>query len=176
MDRAKEDLLVLSAQAGDVRAFETLFRFHNAPLQRFAYRLCGDHAMALDAVQEAWVSLSRTLKKLQDPRGFRVWAYKTVRWRVTDMARKRGAPVLSLDDLPDGFAAEARIEPDATSDQLDGFLAALPAAERQLLSLFYLEELKLSEIAGVLDMPLGTVKSRMNRARARLRQQIEGDS
>lgn len=172
MNRPKEDLLVIAAQGGDARAFEALFRQHNAPLQRFAYRLCGDREMAMDAVQDAWITLSRSLRTLNDPRGFRIWAYKTVRWRVTDRARKVPGGVTSLEDAPEVAASPA--EPEVTGGQLVGHLAALPAVERQILALFYLEELKMVEIAGILDVPLGTVKSRLNRARARLRQQMTG--
>lgn len=173
-NRAKEDLLVISAQSGDRRAFESLFRMHNKALLRFAYRLCGDQTLATDAVQDAWLTLSQSLRKLRDPRGFRVWAYKTVRWRVTDGARKQNRMTSSLDDVAE-IATEVP-EPAATSGQLTSHLAALPENERQALALFYLDELKMAEIAGILGVPLGTVKSRLNRAKARLRQQMQGDT
>lgn len=181
MDRAKEDLLVLAAQTGDARAFEALFRIHNDALRRFAYRLSGDETLATDAVQEAWITLSKSLKGLRDPRGFRVWAYKTVRWRTVDMARKRGQPAASIDDVSELLLTNGETEPDATSGQLARHMAALKAGDRQLLALFYLEELKLTEIAGILEVPVGTVKSRLNRARAHLkdrmvRQHMQGDS
>ena len=173
-NHAKTDLLVLKAQRGEKRAFEALFHLYNRSLQRFAYRLCRDQTLAADAVQEAWLTLSKTLARLDDPRGFRMWAYKTVRWRVVDGARKRKHSAASLDDVAE--IAVSSGEPDATSGQLAFHMAQLAAGDRQMLALFYLDELKLTEIAGVLDVPVGTVKSRLNRARARLRQQIEGDS
>lgn len=174
LDRAQEDLLVISAQLGDERAFEGLFKAHNAALLGFAFRLCGDQTLAADAVQEAWLNLSRNLRQIKDPRGFRAWAYKTVRWRVVDGARRRKLDATSLEVLAD--ISDGSGEPDATSDQIAGRMATLDPADRQLLALFYLDELKLVEIAGVLDVPLGTVKSRLNRARARLRQQNNGDN
>lgn len=128
MDRAKEDFLVLAAQGGDIRAFDALFRLYDLPLRRFAYRLSGDRELAMDAVQDAWITLSRTLRKLKDPRGFRVWAYKTVRWRVTDRARSLPKVAVSLDDLPE--LATSSDEPDATPEQLAGHLAVLPDDER----------------------------------------------
>ncbi len=170
INKAKEDLLVMAAQNGDIRAFECLFTAYNPALKRFGYRICGDEQLAVDAVQEAWITLSKTLRHLKDPRGFRIWAYKTVRWRVTDMARKLPPASQSLDNMPEGAAAAATVEPDATSDQLSALMKSLPGEERQLLALFYLEELKMIEIAGVLDIPLGTVKSRLNKARAHLRE------
>lgn len=173
LNKAKEDLLVIAAQRGDTRAFEALFRAYNPALKRFAYRLCGDEQLAIDAVQEAWITLSKTLRRLRDPRGFRIWAYKTVRWRVTDMARKLPPKNEPLDSVPESAAVPAS-EPAATSDQLSALLKALPDSERQILALFYLEEMKITEIAAVLDVPVGTVKSRLNAARNHLREKQPG--
>lgn len=174
LDRAQEDLLVISAQLGDESAFNALFKAHNEALIGFAYRVCGDATLAADAVQEAWLTLSKSLRRLDDPRGFRAWAYKTVRWRVVDGARKRNLQTVSLEGL-DNVSAPFE-EPNATPDQIAGQLASLSPADRQLLHFFYLNELKLSEIAGILEVPVGTVKSRLNRAKARLRQQNEGET
>ena len=176
MERAHIDLLVIKAQKGDPKAFERLFSVYNAALRRFAYRLCGDEALAVDAVQDAWITLSRTLSKLKDPRGFRIWAYKTVRWRVMDQLRRRGPPGTSGEAVEEMDIAVAHEAPEiATSDQLAAHMAALPRAEKAALTLFYLEELSLMEIAGIEGVPLGTVKSRLNRARTRLRDSMTGD-
>lgn len=173
MQRAKEDLLVVHAQQGSVRAFEALYRHYAPLLARFAYRLCGDEQLALDAVQDAWITLSKTLRRLEDPRGFRSWAYKTVRWRVVDQLRKKPE---ESDALNEGTCAtEQNTVLDATPDQLSAHLSQLSGDDRQVIFLFYLEELKISEIAHVLDIPVGTVKSRLNRARTQLRQQMTGE-
>lgn len=177
MQRAKEDLLVLEAQAGNRTAFENLYRHYNKSLLRFAYRFCADEQLALDAVQEAWITLSKTLKSLKDPRGFRVWAYKTVRWRVVDQLRRSGTgddqpEALNEDTAASEVGGSAHL---ATSGQLRAHLATLPTDERHALALFYFEEMKLSEIAVILEVPVGTVKSRLNRARSRLREQMSGD-
>lgn len=173
-DRSKEDLLVLSAQGGNMRAFELLYRLHDKALLRFAYRLSNDEALAHDAVQEAWITLSKTLSKLKDPRGFRVWAYKTVRWRITDQVRKRGVQHEPLDEQLNGVAAAAQ-DQTATPHQLRAHIDRLPADDKHTLTLFYLGELSLVEIAAVLDVPVGTVKSRLNRARNSLREKMAGE-
>lgn len=173
MDRAREDLLVLAAQGGDRSAFEQLFRAYSAPLGRFAYRLCGDEQLAFDAVQESWITLSRTLRSLNDPRGFRLWAYKTVRWRTMDQLRRRGRPAEPLEnDLQHDEADQSEL---ATSDQLSRHMAGLPKAEKVALTLFYLEEMTLAEIAAIENVPVGTVKSRLSRARDRLRARMTGE-
>jgi len=173
MDRAREDLLVLAAQEGDRKAFEQLFRAYSAPLGRFAYRLCGDEQLAFDAVQESWITLSRTLRTLNDPRGFRLWAYKTVRWRTMDQLRRRGRPA---EPLEDEVRCDGGSPPDlATHDQLSRHMACLPRVEKVALTLFYLEEMTLAEIATIEDVPVGTVKSRLGRARDRLRDRMTGE-
>lgn len=174
MQQAKTDLWVLEAQAGNRKAFEQLYRTYHQPLLRFAYRLCSDEQLAHDAVQETWISLSKSLKSLKDPRGFRLWAYKTVRWRVVDQVRRRGAVAEELNEQT-AEGSNPVDEQVATSDQLRAHIDRLPAQERQALALFYLDEMKLTEIAAILDVPVGTVKSRLNRARGRLRQQMSGD-
>ncbi|WP_262690249.1 RNA polymerase sigma factor [Kordiimonas aestuarii] len=172
--RAEEDLLVLEAKGGCRQAFAGLFKRYNLPLTRFAYRLSGDSGLAHDAVQEAWVSLARNLRTMEDPRAFRVWIYRAVRWRLVDLVRRRGDIPASLDDanLETGSG-----EPElATNDQLNYHMALLGAGDRVVLTLFYLEDMKLSEMAAVLEVPIGTVKSRLHRARAQLRQQMTGDN
>jgi len=175
LQQAKLDLLVLDAQQGCESAFTALYQQFNGQLLRFCFRFCGDEQLAKDAVQESWITLSRNLKRLEDPRKFRVWAFKTVRWRVVDLVRRRGAQPEALSEDMEETAAPAQGEL-ATSGQLKAHLDALPKMERVCLSLFYLEDMKITEIAAVMEVPVGTVKSRLNRARERLRQNMIGDS
>lgn len=172
LDRAEEDLLVIDAQRGNQRAFEALFRIHNPALRRFAYRLCSDEQLARDAVQDAWITLSRTLRRLKDPRGFRVWAYKTVRWRVTDQARRQKPEAVLLEEEAGDMETEPAF---ATSDQLGRHLDRLPEAEKSALVLFYLDGLQIQEIAAIEQVPVGTVKSRLSRARDRMRETMAGE-
>ena len=171
MVKAEVDLWVLEAQAGDRRAFEKLFGYFNPAFGRFAYRLCGDHQMARDSTQDAWIEISRGLKRVKDPKAFRSWAYRMVRWRTTDQMRKINRSETDLKtEIPDG-----REPSDATPDQMQRLIQSLPAEEASVLSLFYQDELGLAEIAVIMEVPVGTIKSRLFRARARLRQQIEGE-
>lgn len=173
MKQPTEDWLVLEAQAGNVQALGLLYQRYNPALVRFAFRLCSDDQLALDSVQEAWITLSKTLKKLKDPRGFRVWAYRTVRWRITDEIRKRG---IETEPLHETEHSSESTTPDATAAQLKTLLNRLSAEDKHTLTLFYLNELTLIEIAAVLEVPIGTVKSRLNRARNQLRQHTLGET
>ena len=172
--RTQEEMLVLRAQAGEHRAFEALYRAYHPSLIRFAYKLTGNEAMAADAVQDAWITLVRTLKDLERPAMFRARAFKAVRWRVIDIVRARKGDMVPLDE--DAFADTVNPMTDiATPDQLLRLIDGLPLAERETVYLFYLEELQITEIATVMSVPIGTIKSRLNRARHRLNAQSCGE-
>lgn len=173
MNQAEEDWIVLSAQAGNERAFALLFRRHHPALVRFAVRMSRDPQLAQEAVQEAWIRIARRIRRLEDPRAFRSWLYRAVRWQVLDLLKRPREPVETLvEETVESSVEPARESPDGYPD-LAVLIAELPAIERQALHLFYLDEMKIGEIAVVLDIPPGTVKSRLNRARNRLREMTD---
>jgi len=169
--RAKEEKLVLAALAGNERAFEVLYRLYQPSLLRFSYRLCNDETLARDAVQDAWMLTLRSMKQEFPPHTFRARVFKAVRWRTFDQIRRRGKN--AADELFEEAIADERPEAWATGDQLRRLIKALPVGEGEALYLFYLEDLSVAEIATVQGVPSGTVKSRLARARSRLKQQIE---
>ena len=172
MHRAEEDVLVLEAQKGSEKAFSLLYRHYYGPLVRYAWRLLGDRERAQDVVQDAWVTIARKMQGLRDVRAFRAWAYRSVRWRAVDMIREKS--LVSLSDISEPKASCQTSEQGMTPDQLQRAIAALPQVEGEAVYLFYLEELTAREIAAVLKIPTGTVKTRLMRARSRLRQYITG--
>lgn len=170
--RAKEEKLVLAAQEGNERAFATLYRLYQPSLLRFSFRLCNDDALARDAVQDAWLMTLKSLKQSYPPHAFRARVFKAVRWRTLDQIRRRGRHQVP-EELNEDLVADERPEQWATGDQLRALIKALPAGEGEALYLFYLEDLSVAEIAAVQEVPAGTVKSRLARARDRLREQID---
>jgi len=169
--RAKEEKLVLAAMAGNERAFEALYRLYQPSLLRFSFRLCGDDTLARDAVQDAWMLTLRSLKNTLPPHTFRARVFKAVRWRTFDHIRRRGKN--AGEELFEESVADEKPDAWATSDQLRRLIKALPAGEGEAVYLFYLEDLSVAEIAAIQEVPSGTVKSRLARARGRLKQQIE---
>jgi len=173
---AEQDLLVLAAQSGNRRAYAALFKLHHRSLLRFASKFSSDPELARDAVQDAWLGMTRALPGLQDPRAFRSWLYRRVRWRLLDAMRasKREQLQAAADDSA-GNATAAEDNSQRSQQQtedhnlLQHALAQLPLIDRQAIELFYLQQLQISEIAIVLEIPAGTVKSRLNRARKQLR-------
>lgn len=171
--RAKEERLILKAQAGDPRAFTVLYGLYQPSLLRFSYRICRDHTVSVDAVQDAWLQTLRSMSDAFPVSSFRARVFKAVRWRTLDYIR-RGAR--AHEELNEEAVADEVQEKWATSDQMKSLLAGLPDDESEAIYLFYLEELNVAEVALVQRVPAGTVKSRLSRARARLKAAIEPEN
>lgn len=173
-DRKAEIYLVLKAQAGSEKAFGMLYRSYHASLLRFAHRLCGNDQIAFDAVQDAWMTVARTLSELHDPSMFRARIFRAVRWRTIDHMRKRETHMVPIDE---NIIEDVSVENSdwATKGQITALVEKLPKVEQQAVHLFYLEDMKLAEISAVLEVPAGTLKSRLNRARSRLKDILEGE-
>jgi RNA polymerase sigma factor (sigma-70 family) len=118
----------------------------------------------------------RGVRTLREPAHLRAWLFGITRRVLMDRLRAQYAGPMPGDVDPDTLPQEAADgEADAEADEarlLDG-LADLPVVEREALTLFYLRELSLAEIAALLDVPVGTVKSRLHRARRMLRRELE---
>lgn len=166
----ENELLVLAAQEGKVGAFELLVKRMHAPLVGYANKVCGEHEMAIDVVQDVWIEVAKDIRKLQDVKGFRSWVYRKVRWRLIDAARKNKR----LLEEPLSNESEAAVETVFEHDHsLLQAIDKLPSVEKQIIHLFYLDEMKITEISIVLEIPQGTVKSRLNRAREMLKTKFE---
>lgn len=153
--------LVLRAQADDRVALEALLRTIQPRLHRYAVSLVGRQD-AGDLVQDTLIQICRKLRWLEDPAGFRAWAYRIEsRMAFQRLRRQRRVIAVPIED-----AATEGIEPpgDGVQDEvLDSLLAhdALSPASRAVLLLHFREEMPLAEVAAVLEIPLGTAKSRL---------------
>lgn len=175
MHEAEHDMLVIDAQDGSTRALDALVRHHHRDLLRFAYSRCRDVALAQDAVQDAWMTIARRLRRLDDPRAFRGWLYRAVRWRVIDLTRRADEHGADLDRVAEpSDAGAASTERDRHLD-LATAIDRLETVDRETLQLFYINGLTIPEIAQVLDIAPGTIKSRLHRARGQLKQIMTGD-
>lgn len=131
--------------------------------------MCEQREIAQDAVQDAWLAMASALRRLREPGAFRVWMYRQVRWHILDSLRRQGRNVPLIDQAQ---ADDCLHLLDERRDMVRA-LNRLPQNERQIIQLFYLDELSVSEIALVLGIPKGTVKSRLHRARGLLQQKFE---
>ncbi|MGH8638604.1 MAG: RNA polymerase sigma factor [Burkholderiales bacterium] len=163
----------MRCQLGEPAAFDTLIARWHEPLWRYARRVTGDASAADDLVQEVWLRVLRGIGELRDRGKLRSWVFGIARRVLMDRLRARYA-------TPEHVALEADdlASTDDSTDLTEALglmqeeLAELPLVEREVLVLFYLEELTLGELADVLEIPTGTIKSRLFRARRLLRDQL----
>ncbi len=177
-ERATDELLVLRCQEGDAAAFDALVGRWQERLWRHAWRLTGRPDAAWDAIQEAWITVSRDIRGLKDAAAFPAWAYRITSNRCHDWIRKerrRRRADEAYAEQADRVENETRGAHQRWRD-LEEALAQLAGSDRAILSLRYEEDFTVAEIAEILQIPQGTVKSRLHYARERLRQYLEDSS
>lgn len=169
-----EEWLVVRSQAGDAEALDGLVRIWHPRLLVLARSWSRDDAAAADAVQEAWISITRGLRKVRDPATFGAWAARIVKRRCADEARKEKR----VSERAKRARPPVGVEGRGVSAELDEAIAALDSASQTLLRLHYGQGMGLGQIAAVLGVPEGTVKSRLFRARGAIARRLgsEGES
>lgn len=179
-DDIQDEWLVLRAQEGDAEAFSSLVVRWQPRLSAFAWRLTGEREAVGDVVQDAWTAIVRGLPRLVDPAAFRTWAYRVVRNLCADRTRRRVVARRKDRTLrvssPASWDEAASDGPSRSNDDLHYVreaIARLPGDQRVALSLHYLEGMSIAEVAEVLDVPEGTVKSRLHHARSALKRILE---
>lgn len=159
-------VLAVRCQLGEVEAFDRLVERFHPPLYNYVRRLTGSDDAAADAVQDVWVRVVRGLPRLREPERLRAWIFSIAHRTLMDRLRVQysdlevtGIDVSEHAAEPDDLTAEEQ------SAAVHAALETMPLIEREILTLFYLRELSLSDISAALDLPIGTVKSRLFRAR-----------
>ncbi len=178
-----EQSLIASAQKGDVRAFNQLVLLYQSLAYNVAYRILDDAEAAADATQDAFFSAYRAMPRFRGG-SFRAWLLRIVNNACYDQLRKKKRrPTQSLDDLPmeadhTAYLRDPAERPDeyAERQELNRLLQAairrLPPDQRIVLVLSDVQGLNYREIAQATGLALGTVKSRLSRARAKLRDDL----
>jgi len=164
------ELLVLRCQRRDPRAAAELVAFFEKPLLYYLRRLVGSEADAWDLLQDTWMSAFRSLPSLRDARALPAFLYRTARNHALAHLRKRDAD-LRLYAAVDAPQASTDPEPTFTPDDaaaVHAGLDKLSLPHREALTLFFLQDLSIEEIASVLAIPPGTVKSRLHHAKKAL--------
>ena len=172
-----ERSLVERAQRGDREAFTHVAFALSDRLFAVAHRILRDFDAAGDALQVALLRIWRDLPSLKDPDRIEAWAYRALVRACHDELRTRRRQVPTLRLLPPDGASE----PDpalgvADREQLDRAFRKLPVEQRAAIVLQYYRDLTLPEIAEVLQVPVGTVRSRLHYAKRALRAAVEADA
>jgi len=184
----KDTGLVRRCLDGDLSAFDELVRRHEGRVVSLAYRLTGDRDLANDLAQEAFVSAYRSLRKFRGASAFSTWLYRITYNVCIDEIHRRGRTAeRSVDTFYGGDRDVALEIPDAADTPEDAAtrsersqavrraVARLPEHYREVLVLYDLQGVPYEEIASLLRCPLGTIKSRINRARLALLEALGPD-
>ncbi len=166
--------LITQARQGDRRAFGELVRRHREGVVNVVYRMCGDANLAEDAAQEAFIRAWQHLPSYRPRSPFRNWVYRIATNVALDALRREREKV-DIDALPlatSDEGPETTVEGRERGERVQQAVLALPPASRAVLVLREYEGLSYREIADTLGVPIGTVMSRLNYARNRLRESL----
>jgi RNA polymerase sigma-70 factor (ECF subfamily) len=177
---ADEELMPWIAKK-DPEAFEVFYDRHGGAGYSLAYRILGDRSAAEDCIQEAFISIWRSGARFDRTRGsVRSWTLSIVRNRAIDALRSKSgkAPKLTFDDdaileaRPAAEHTEAEVLAAETADEVRGAISLLPGEQSKVIELAYFGGFSQSEIAGMLNVPLGTVKGRMRLGLEKIRGEL----
>lgn len=175
-ERLRDRALIEAAHRGDEQAFLSIFDAHQASLYRFALRLGAPQPLAEEIVQEAFLSLLRRQNSYQAARGaLRHYLLGAVRNLVWKQLRKRSesafeecAEQVAPANTPESLASQRQVR-----DAVAQAVGMLPAQQREVILLAHYEQMPVADIAALLGIEPGAVKSRLQRARAALREMLE---
>jgi RNA polymerase sigma-70 factor (ECF subfamily) len=177
ISQTNESELVIRAQNGDRNAFSELVRTHAQGVLNVIYRMCGNMQIAEDAAQETFIQAWLRMQSYRPQASLRNWLYRIAVNTAIDMLRKEkrilpgAVEDLSLTDAEPG--PEVLVASTERAEFVQKAVLALPDASRAVLVLREYEDLTYQEIAEALDIPIGTVMSRLNYARKLLREKLE---
>jgi RNA polymerase sigma-70 factor (ECF subfamily) len=170
--------LVLSLQGGSPDALGSLFDRFNRLVYRTALGILGDTENASDLLQEVFLRLYRFAKHIDPDRPLEPWLYRmTVNLSYTWVKRRRW--LQPLEDIADWFAGDKRLQPSVVAEERETLdlvaraVSKLPLPQRSVIVLFYINECSLLEVSEILEIPPGTVKSRLHYARLNLKEYLD---
>lgn len=176
--RHQESYWVLQAQSGDLQALDSLLRSVQASVFQYLTAIIGDASIAEDVLQESLIRACEKLKWLREPTAFRPWLFRIATRQAYRHHRMRSRRPESSSEVDVSHCEDGRPSPSENLEReevnllLSQSLDHVSPASRSVLSLHYLQELSLQEAADVLEVSLGTVKSRLAYGLLQLRKQL----
>jgi len=167
-----DELLVMRTQNGDMKAFSLLVKRWQPAILRQAYRLTRNDEAALDVAQDTWQAIARGISRLKSPLAFKTWSFrivsnKSANW-IKDQQKQR-----SIQDESEGQVSPTEEESSLENIELiRRALNELPVNSKTILSMFYVDNYSVKEIAHILSLSEGTVKSRLFYARKMLKEKF----
>jgi RNA polymerase sigma-70 factor (ECF subfamily) len=190
MDKTEERRLVERARRGDLDAFDEIVRAYERQVYNLAYRMTGNYDDANDISSEAFVRVFNAIGRFRGDSAFSTWLYRIVTNAFLDERKRRRAhPTVSLEDEFDveGSALYRQVEDTAPGPAdraeegearraLHLAIQQLPDFQREIVTMYHVLDMSYEEICEITGTPIGTVKSRLNRARLALRDILAGQS
>lgn len=179
LQRKLDQALVALAMEGDAEGFERLYRRWHSRLLRHAARLLGDSEEARDVTQIAAITIAQNIHRLKSPDKFGPWSYAIVRNRAVELIRKNQRH-RSLKAAVQAEEPAATVQHTASTSEFEikDLIRSLAPIDSEVLTAFYVDQMSVREVAACLALPEGTVKSRLFKARQRLKsayETIEGE-
>ncbi len=173
--------LIAKAIRGREDGFEELVRRYQRPITAYVYRMLGDYESSLDVTQEVFIKVYNSLEKYSSDYKFSTWLYRIAHNAAIDYMRRNSVNLQSLETENEEGAYQLQLEsPLLTPEQerersewrseIEAVVKCLPAVYRELILLRHAQDLSYDEIAEVTNLPLGTVKNRLFRAREMMRE------
>lgn len=169
---SQTDRILLDRALADPEAFKDIIERHQAMVYSLAYNFFQNRTLAEDIAQDAYLELFRNLGKLESDLHLGFWLRQTVTRKCIDQTRRlKHRRHKALEDAPEPGADPPEQDP-LLADEIERKVATLPEKMRAVVILRFQEDLKLSEIGDILDMPVNTVKTTLRRALQRLRPKV----
>lgn len=162
------------ARTGDHEAFAELVNEHEAMVYSLAYRFFGDRTQGEEVAQEVFLQLYRNLRNIESPSHLLFWLRQVTTRRCIDQMRRTKLRAVPLEDVAELYSHDPGADP-LRDRRLRELVAALPEAQRMVVTLRYQEDLDPAEICRIVQMPVNTVKSHLHRALQALRRKLQGD-
>jgi RNA polymerase sigma-70 factor (ECF subfamily) len=183
---SEDAILVARATSGDREAFRRLYELYGPLVHRLTLRMLGSPDDAADMTQDVFLRAFTRLGSLRDGQAFQAWITRMTVNMLRDRARRKSVPTVSLDAPPPGCEegaewcipadddCESRVLTREQCGQVRQAILALSPDHRMVVVLFHMEGIPVEEVARMIGVPEGTVKSRLSRARAELKRLLEG--
>jgi RNA polymerase sigma-70 factor (ECF subfamily) len=175
-DRLADAILVLSCQKRDESAFRAMVNRWQPHLYYYVRRIVEDENAVWDVLQETWLAVYQEIRTLEDPRKFPAWLYKISHNKAVSLLRREGKYVQMVEEqMADCFENNGAIDiAEEQAELAHKLLGKLELAHREILTLYFLEGFSIREMAGILGVSEGTVKSRLHYAKQKLREAVKG--
>lgn len=175
MNSVSDETLIEQVQQGDIAAFETLVRRWQRVLLSFVYRIVHNDGLSAEVVQDAFLSLYKTIDRVDTKRKFSSYLFQIAKNIAISTLRKMKKTV-SLDEIDSPVDEDVslfeRIVTGETQDRVRTAVLALPPNYRRVIQLYYFDDLSYGEIGKKLRLPVGTVRTHLSRAKVALRKKL----